>query len=157
MPTRSFARRTRGGVRPLCSRSFLAVTLAACGATAGSQVIAAPLFVAARSFDTGSGPGNVAIGDLNGDGKPDLAVPTSNKVSVFAGYGDGTFATRVDHGTGTGPFVAIGDLNGDGKPDLAVSSPNALVSVLLGNGDGTFAAKVDYGTGAFPPRWRSGT
>jgi hypothetical protein len=96
----------------------------------------------------------VAIGDLNGDGKPDLAVANagSNTVSVLLGNGDGTFGAKTDYTTGSFPAsVAIGDLNGDGKPDLAVASfySNA-VSVLLGNGDGTFGARRDYSTGVEP-------
>jgi hypothetical protein len=102
-------------------------------------------------FGTGSRPQSVAIGDLNGDGKPDLAVANwgSNTVSVLLGNGDGTFGAATDFGTGDFPYsVAVGDLNGDGKPDLAVANYySSTVSVLLGNGDGTFGAKSDYGTG----------
>ena len=107
-------------------------------------------FAAKVDYRTGPGPNSVAIGDLNGDGKPDLAVANrgSNTVSVLLGNGDGTFTAKVDYGTGGDPHsVAIGDLNGDGKPDLAVaSSGSSTVSVLLGKGDGTFAAKADYAT-----------
>ena len=48
-------------------------------------------------------PQSVAIGDLNGDGKPDLAVAiyNSNVVSVLLGNGDGTFAPRTDFATGS--------------------------------------------------------
>ena len=35
---------------------------------------ATPSFAAKQDFTTGSGPFSVALGDLNGDGKPDLAV-----------------------------------------------------------------------------------
>jgi hypothetical protein len=109
-------------------------------------------FGAKTDFGTGADPNSVAIGDLNGDGKPDLAVANepSNTVSVLLGNGDGTFGAKTDFGTGASPnSVAIGDLNGDGKPDLAVANYLAnTVSVLLGNGDGTFGAKTDYGTGA---------
>src|SRR5205814_6828161 len=84
---------------------------------------------------------SVAVGDDNGDGKPDLAVANfdSNPVSVLLGNGDGTLRAPLTLGVGNGPTsVAVGDFNGDGKPDLAVANFNSnTVSVLLGNGDGT--------------------
>jgi len=95
---------------------------------------ASPLFTAAfLSFDTGASPISVAIGDLNGDGNPDLAVANgaANTVSVLLGNGDGTFGTKTDFGTGGVPSsVAIGDLDGDGKLDLAVANGSSTVSVL---------------------------
>ena len=105
-------------------------------------------------YATGSFPYCVAIGDLNRDGKPDLAVAnsTSNTVSVMLGNGDGTFGTKSDFATGTAPLcVAIGDLDGDGKPDLVVADEYMYtVSVLLGTGTGAFGPKTDYGTGINP-------
>src|SRR5207245_4653373 len=96
----------------------------------------------------------VAIGDLNGDGRPDLAVAShySDAVSVLLGNGDGNFRARVDVGAGGNPYsVAIADLNGDGRPDLAVANwHSSTVSVLLGNGEGTFGVKTDIGTGNVP-------
>jgi len=107
---------------------------------------------APRGFDAGSGPQSVAVGDFNGDGKPDLAVVNSysNNVSILLGNGDGTFQIHVDYPTGAQPgSVAIGDFNGDGKLDLAVvNSYSNNVSVLLGNGNGTFQPAVSYGTGS---------
>ncbi|HVS99469.1 MAG TPA: VCBS repeat-containing protein [Solirubrobacterales bacterium] len=104
--------------------------------------------------DLTSDPTSVAIGDFNGDGKPDLAVANrrSDSVSVLLGEGDGRFAAEADYATGSSPFsVAIGDFNGDGRPDLAVANSGSdSVSVLLGHGDGSFAAKADYATGTFP-------
>jgi len=110
-------------------------------------------------YSTGLGPVAVVAQDLNGDGKPDLAVAdggvglgTGNRVSVLLNKGDGTFAPRVDYPTGQTPSsVAAQDLNGDGLPDLAVAnSVDGTVSVLLNEGDGTFAAHVDYPAGQGP-------
>jgi hypothetical protein len=87
------------------------------------------------TFVAGDGSRSVAIGDLDGDGVPDLAVSNifSDDVSVLIGNGDGTFQTQLRFGAGDGPqSVAIGDLDGDGVPDLAVANGNSTdVSVLL--------------------------
>ena len=104
----------------------------------------------------------MAIGDLNGDGKPDLAVANygSNTVSVLLGNGDGGFGAKTDFATGSDPYsVAIGDLNGDGKPDLAVANSSSnTVSVLLGNGDGQRSGRRPTSRPGVPPsRSRSGT
>src|SRR5207247_1003460 len=96
---------------------------------------------AAQNFATGLTPFSVAVGDVNGDGKPDLAVANynSNTVSVLLGNGNGTFQAAQNFATGATPrSAAVADLNGDGKPDLAVanygSNTGITVSVLLGNG-----------------------
>jgi FG-GAP-like repeat/FG-GAP repeat len=99
-------------------------------------------------------PQSVAIGDLNGDGKPDLATTNFgvNTVSVLLNRGDGSFQAEVEYPTGLAPYsVAIGDLNGDGNPDLATANVKAnTVSVLLNRGDGSFQRRRDYATGRLP-------
>src|SRR5260370_2742354 len=76
----------------------------------------------------GASPAWVASGDVNGDGKLDLAVANfaSNSVSIFLGGGDGTFILRKNYPTaGPTPLsVAIADFNADGNPDLAVPNSN---------------------------------
>src|SRR5436309_901487 len=143
--------------RPMLASMVAAVAVALAlltGAFSGSAE-ADPLFAAPfLSFETGRGPQSVAIGDLNGDGKADLATANchSNTVSVLLGNGDGSFRAHTDFETGSYPYsVAMGDLNGDGKPDLAVANTGSRsVSVLLGNGDGTFGARTDFGTWTDP-------
>jgi len=111
-------------------------------------------FQSATTFQVGIEPYYVALADLNGDGRLDLAVTNggSNTVSTLLGNGDGTFQTHVDYATGSAPYaVTPGDFNGDGKLDLAVSNQSSnTVSILLGNGDGTFQAGVQYAVGANP-------
>jgi hypothetical protein len=123
-----------------------------------------PSFRASVDFATASEPGPVAIGDINGDGKPDVAavLDFSNTVSVFLNTTptDATlpsFETPFDFTTGSSPdFVAIGDVNGDGKPDLIVVNRGAsTVSVLLNTTAmnatmASFAANVDFTTGSVP-------
>ncbi|MCA6406334.1 MAG: VCBS repeat-containing protein, partial [Cytophagales bacterium] len=82
-------------------------------------------YAAKVDFAADEGSYSVSIGDLDGDGKADLAVANynSNTVSVFRNTGSvGTisYAAKVDFATGTNPAsVSIGDLDGDGKADLA--------------------------------------
>src|SRR5205809_580091 len=105
-------------------------------------------------FATGAGPYWAAIGDLNGDGKPDLAVANynANTVSVLLGNGAGGFGAKTDDLTGPIPIAgAIGDVNGDGRPDLAVGSyvsATALHDPLPVCG--SFGVRPDFATGAGP-------
>lgn len=121
-------------------------------------------FAVKQDFIAGDGPRSVAVGDLNDDGKPDLAVASfnSNSVSVLLNTGDprgatASFADFREFTAGVRPsFVTIGDLNGDGKGDLAVANLNSNnVSVLLndtlaGAQVPAFADKQDFATGANP-------
>ena len=117
-------------------------------------------FLDKSDFITGSNPRSVAIGDMDGDGKPDLAVlnTSSNTASIFKNTGSGgtvSFAAKVDYPTGNTPYnVAIGDIDGDGKPDLTVTnSGSGTISIFKNTSTGSaisFAAKLDYPTGSTP-------
>lgn len=103
---------------------------------------------------TGSNPTSVAVADFNGDNKLDLAVGTytSENVTVFLGFGTGTFTTGASLAAGQPVWaVAAGDFDGDGKLDIAVGGLFE-VFVYLGNGNGTFGASgfgVPNNDGAF--------
>ncbi len=68
---------------------------------------------------------NIAVGDFNGDGKPDLAVVASQleAVSVFVGKGDGTFsASAPNYLPGSWGSVGVGDFNSDGRLDIVTNT-----------------------------------
>ena len=93
----------------------------------------------------GDNPGSIAIGDLNSDGKRDIAVTNSLGATLMTllGAGDGTFTRAPTISYVTGP-VAILDVDGDSNDDL-VTGAGAIVDVRLGNGNGTFQPTQGYG------------
>ena len=74
-------------------------------------------------------PSSIAVGDMNGDGRPDLVInsiggedsPVS-QLGVLLGNGDGSFRAPIFNSPGTGGDgdVALGDFNNDGRLDAAV-------------------------------------
>jgi hypothetical protein len=96
----------------------------------------------------------VAVGDFNGDGNPDVvSANASGGVSLLLGKGDGTFGFPTTTTIGGAGIVlssfAVGDFNNDGKLDLALAAflnpatSVMTVTVLLGNGDGTFQVPIN--------------
>jgi hypothetical protein len=106
--------------------------------------------------------GEVAIADLNHDGKPDivLADHDSYAVTTLLGSGDGRFQPAPGS-----PFVArdgakphthglvVADVNHDGHPDIVTANhDDGDLSLLLGNGKGQFvrAARSPFRCGRSP-------
>jgi hypothetical protein len=100
---------------------------------------------------------SLAVGDVNDDGKPDLAVQSSDTVgggmTILLGNGNGTFGTPAYYpvaidGVYADGAIAIGDVNGDKKPDVVVGSSSVTAIVYLNQGNGTF--KVNGTVGSVP-------
>jgi len=107
-------------------------------------------FAPGVNYPVGEEPQQVAIGDLNGDGIPDITVTNfaSNTVSIYLGRGNGTFVAGSPVTAPTPQWIVIADLNGDGIPDLAVTPGfSPFVTLLFGKGDGTFHSPVTVAAG----------
>lgn len=110
-------------------------------------------------YDTGNDPDFLLVGDIDGDGRSDIAVTTNAGVYTLIqnGSSPGLFLPAVGYTAGSQPTsIAVGGLNGDGRPDLAVAnygSPDGFIkasaSILLQDptDPGKFRSATDYSTG----------
>jgi FG-GAP-like repeat len=113
-------------------------------------------------FACGRTPFFVAIGDLNGDHLPDLAIANwagqpekgpGEGVTVMLGDGRGGFkATKGSPlPAGHGPTrLAIGDVNGDGNPDIVVTNYIGNDATILLGSKGMFTRGATIPVGKYP-------
>ena len=141
--------------------------------TTATGVIDASSFSAKVDFTTGGYPSGLAVGDIDGDHKPDIAVTNygSESISVLKNQAvvgtidQNSFLPQINFATGTGPYgIAMGDLDGDGKIDLAVTNSNFIAggdltktlsifkntTTTTAINSSSFEGKVDFKTGASP-------
>jgi uncharacterized protein (TIGR03437 family) len=104
----------------------------------------------------GQAPAAIAVGNLNGDTFPDLAVANKTSaigtVSIFWGTGAGGFLPAYTLTAGTRPTaIVIADFNQDGFQDMAVANQgDATVSVYINDGTGVLKFLKTYPTGSSP-------
>jgi hypothetical protein len=109
-----------------------------------------------------STPNAVAVGDVTGDGRPDIVVTcyfpgVPEDVAILVGQAGGGFAAPMAYDCGRTVSslwnVALADTNGDGRLDIIVNnvSDNVTqaqsVGVLLGLPGGAFGAPTAYAMG----------
>jgi VCBS repeat protein len=110
-------------------------------------------FRAPREIPVGRGPFDIAAGDLDRDGVPDLAVavPDQPSIEVLLMRADGTLKSRTVVSSVESRGLTIADLNRDGALDIVVAdyALNRIVA-LRGNGRGGFLTPLTWTLGIRP-------
>lgn len=123
-----------------------------------------PDFTATAGVTANALPFGLAAGDLDGDGKPDLATASDSDDTISTlinttspGAAAPTFGDKTDVAAGNDPLtVSLADIDGDARPDLiAPQRADNTVGVALnttppGNVTATFGARADFAVGVPP-------
>lgn len=120
------------------------------------------IFDNAKKFNTAPGPSDIAIGDLDNDGLPEI-VTSNNQNETFSilrnisNTNTISFASHKDFVVGRFPqCIAINDIDGDGKCDIAVTNNQnlgntvSLFKNISTNGIIDFKGAVEFTTSGTP-------
>jgi len=130
----------------------LAALITGLALDASAQIAFAP----AVNLPVGLLPEEVALGDFDGDGDPDLAVAIAGPVMGIGLWRNhvGSFVFHANLVLGVtlfGTSVCWADVDGDGDLDLMASDAGTFIFVFLNHGNGTFASPIAY-EGGYGPR-----
>jgi len=126
---------------PFSATVFLVLLGSACHAPEAQLALLAP--APDSPIPLADGPGSVALGQVDQDGKLDLVVASGGGITVFLGQGNGRFRVAP-----RSPIrlpepcteMVLGDFSGDGKLDMALANHGTYgVMILVGDGNGGFA------------------
>jgi hypothetical protein len=110
----------------------------------GANFQAATNFIVGTNGDPHPGPLDLAIADINRDGRMDFVVANFNEntVSVLTNRGGGIFGGLTNYAVGVGPVsVRVADMNNDGSLDIITANrTDGTLTILLGNTNGAFGA-----------------
>ncbi len=125
-----------------------------------TSVVDSISFAPSADFSVGVGPEGVAVGDIDGDNKPDIvtANASSNTVSVLRNISNNgaiSFSPTVELAGGHNPHrVMVGDIDGDGKLEIVATNNGGVSFSVFRNissvGAISFAPKVDFPVVSFP-------
>lgn len=102
-------------------------------------------FHTAGSYPVQGRASSIAAGDLDGDGRVDLAVSSYGMgLAVFYGAGDGNFKPRVDMGDQYANYIVLGDFDGDQRPEALTAHDDGRLVVWKGFGEGIIPSRREY-------------
>ena len=140
------------------SADFQLTSLASITCSISNGTGAPSLFQPYKQYNCGKTGYGVGVGDLNDDGRKDIALSVSNgtgypyRVLIFTQDGSGNLSQPRAYTAGNrSENVAVGDINHDGLDDVVTSDfSDNKISVFLQTTNGTFANRVTYSTATGP-------